>query len=131
MKTRISTATILLVDDEPDMAAIVGRSLRLNGYNVLTAANGRECLDLAASELPDIILLDNVMPHMDGLTAMRKLRRSESTRSIPVILVTALADEATLASALRAGADAFITKPFDYQTLLDKISSILDARPAG
>lgn len=131
MKTRISTATILLVDDEPDMAAIVGRSLRLNGYNVLTAANGRECLDLAASELPDIILLDNVMPHMDGLTAMRKLRRSESTRDIPVILVTALADEATLASALRAGADAFITKPFDYQTLLDKISSILDARPAG
>ncbi len=131
MKTRISTATILLVDDEPDMAAIVGRSLRINGYKVLTASNGRECLDLAASELPDIILLDNVMPHMDGLTAMRKLRRSESTRDIPVILVTALADEATLASALRAGADAFITKPFDYQTLLDKISSILDARPAG
>jgi len=128
MNTATKAARILLVDDEPDMSAILGRSLRCSGYEVLTAADGCECLYLAETEHPDLILLDNLMPHMDGLTAMHRLRESESTRDIPIIFVTALADENCLAAALKAGVDAYITKPFDYQTLLDKISSTLNAR---
>jgi CheY-like chemotaxis protein len=130
MDTVVKTAKILVADDEPDMTSLVGRSLRLSGYDVLTAADGLECLDLARSERPDVILLDNVMPHMDGLTATRKLREFEATRDIPVILVTALADETSLAAALRAGADGYIVKPFDYGTLLEKIAAVLEARSA-
>ncbi|HPD45591.1 MAG TPA: response regulator [Anaerohalosphaeraceae bacterium] len=122
-------AKILLVDDEPDMTAIVGRSLRLNGYEVLTAGDGFECLNVAESEQPDLILLDNVMPNMDGVTAMRLLREGQSTQHIPVIIVTALADEATLSAALQAGADDYVVKPFDYGELLEKIAAVLSSRP--
>ncbi|MBE0537220.1 MAG: response regulator [Phycisphaerae bacterium] len=127
MNTELKTAKILLADDEPDMVSIVSRSLRISGYDVIVAGDGLECCDLAEAERPDVILLDNVMPNMDGPAAMERLRATESTCDIPIIIVTAQADSGSLAAALRAGADAYIIKPFEYGTLLEKIAAVLES----
>ncbi len=122
---KLKTAKILLADDEPDMTNVIGKSLKLSGYEVIIAADGLECVNKAHSEMPDVILLDNVMPNMNGLTALEKLRESEKTRNIPVIIVTALADEDSIGKALKAGADSYVIKPFDYESLLEKIIKVL------
>ncbi len=126
LKTK--TARILLVDDEPDMTRIMGKSLEISGYEVIIANDGIECVSKAQCEQPDVILLDNVMPNMDGLTALEKLRSSKRTEDIPVIIVTALADEDSIAKALNGGADSYVVKPFDYEMLLVRITMVMESR---
>ena len=127
---KAKTARILLVDDEPDMTRVIGKSLEISGYEVIIANDGIECISKAQCERPDVILLDNVMPNMDGLTALKKLRSSKRTEDIPVIIVTALADEDSIARAMNGGADSYVVKPFDYEMLLARITMALESRSA-
>ena len=117
--------TVLVVDDEPDVICVMGRSLTIEGFTVITANNGQECIEKAHAEMPDLILLDNVMPKMDGITALLKIKESTKTKHIPVIVVTALADEQNILQALEAGAHTYVLKPFDYELLLEEIQKAL------
>lgn len=116
---------ILLVDDEKDISIIISKVLERSGYEVITAADGLEGIAKAEDELPDLILLDNMMPNMDGPTALIKLKASDKTKDIPVITVTALADEDNIVTAQKGGAVDYIVKPFDYDILLKKIAKTL------
>ncbi len=127
---KVKMARILLADDEPDMTRIIGKSLEISGYEVIIANDGAECVSKAQCEQPDVILLDNIMPNMDGLTALEKLRSSKRTEDIPVIIVTALADEDSIAKALNGGALSYIVKPFDYEMLLARIAMAMESRSA-
>lgn len=122
---------ILVVDDEPGQVMVVSKFLKHNGYEVITANDGIECIAKAENELPDLILLDNVMPNMDGQTALGKLRASEKTERIPVIMVTALSSEENIASAQKGGAVEYVVKPFDYTVLLEKIAKALKSKRNG
>jgi len=122
---------ILVVDDEPGQVMVVSKFLKHNGYEVITANDGLECIAKAENELPDLILLDNVMPNMDGQTALGKLRASEKTECIPVIMVTALSSEENIASAQKGGAVEYVVKPFDYTVLLEKIAKALKSKRNG
>lgn len=130
-KGKIQTRKILVVDDEPDVVRILSKSLMLNGYEVITANDGLECLAKAENELPDLILLDNVMPNMDGQTVLAKLKASRKTEGIPVIMVTALADEKNNTGAQKGGAMEYVVKPFDYDVLLEKITQALKSKRKG
>ncbi len=129
-KDKVKVGKILLADDEPDMTRVIGKSLEISGYEVIIANDGIECISKARHEQPDVILLDNVMPNMDGLTALEKLRSSKRTQDIPVIIVTALADEDSIARAMKGGADSYVVKPFDYEMLLARITMALESRSA-
>ena len=127
-KEKTQTAKILVVDDDPHMVRLVSKILRLNGYEVITANDGLECIAKAEDELPDLILLDNAMPNMDGQAALAKLKTSKKTENTPVIMVTAHADKETLAHAQKGGALEYIVKPFDYHVLVEKIAQTLKAK---
>ncbi len=118
----------MLVDDEPNIVKVIGAYLRHKGYEVIEANNGQECIAKAESELPDVILLDNMMPVMDGLTALRNLKSLDTTKDIPVIMVTAFASEENMDRARQDGVVAFIAKPFDYIVLLEKITQALELK---
>jgi len=128
---KTNTGKILVVDDEPGMVMVVSKFLKHNGYEVITAQDGLECISKSETELPDLILLDNVMPNMDGQTALVKLRASNKTKDIPVIMVTALSDEKNIASAQKGGAVEYVVKPFDYTVLLEKIAKALKSKRNG
>jgi len=121
---------ILVVDDEPGMVMILSKFLKHSGYEVVTASDGLECIAKAESELPScaLILLDNMMPNMDGQTALAKLQASKQTKDIPVIMVTALSEEKNIASAQKGGAVEYVVKPFDYTVLLEKIKEALKSK---
>jgi len=116
-KEKIQTKRILVVDDEPDVVRILSKSLMLNGYEVITANDGLECLAKAENELPDLILLDNLMPNMDGQTTLAKLKDSKKTEGIPVIMVTALADEKNITTSQKGGAVEYEGSINLYSTL--------------
>lgn len=122
---------ILVVDDEPGQVMVISKFLKHNGYEVITANDGLECLTKAENELPDLILLDNVMPNMDGQTTLAKLKDSKKTEGIPVIMVTALSSEENIASAQKGGAVEYVVKPFDYTVLLEKIAKALKSKRNG
>lgn len=119
---------ILVVDDEPDIVTIIDKILKKSGYEVITANDGLECIDKVSREQPDLILLDNIMPNMDGLTVLSKLKASKKTEDIPVIMVTALADQEHITGAQKGGAVEYIIKPFDYTVLLEKIAQVLKSK---
>lgn len=123
---------ILLVDDEDDIRLIAEISLRdVGGFDVLTASSGREGIEIAIAEQPDLILLDMMMPQLDGLQTLAELRRTESTDQIPVVFLTAKVQKQEIASYLAAGSQGVITKPFDPMRLPDQIRAVLrDCVPA-
>ena len=127
-KQQTQTAKILVADDDPHMVRLVSKILGLNGYEVITANDGLECLAKAEDELPDVILLDNMMPNLDGQMTLAKLKTSRKTEKIPVIMVTASADKKNLADAHKAGALQYIVKPFDYHVLIEKVAQALKAK---
>ncbi len=112
--------TILLVDDEQAILKVFSIKLRISGYDVITALGGQEALDLVASAKPDIMLLDVIMPGVDGFEVLQKLR---SYSQLPVIVFSARSDNAV--KALELGANDFLTKPFAPEELVNKIRSIL------
>lgn len=114
--------TILLVDDEPALATMVGRELGIAGYRVLHADNGREALELHALHRPDLVVLDWMLPGMDGLAVLRELRRDSAT---PVLMLTARGEEADRVIGLELGADDYLAKPFSVRELLARIRALL------
>jgi two-component system OmpR family response regulator len=123
---------VLLIDDEEDIRKVGHLSLEKVGkFQTLIAACGREGLDLAASNRPDLILMDMMMPGMDGLTALAELRQTPALREIPVIFMTAKVQRNEIARYISMGALGVIQKPFDPMTLPAEIRKIMDARAAG
>jgi DNA-binding response OmpR family regulator len=117
---------ILVVEDEQDLRELVAKYFADMGYQVIVAADGTDALDLAKQENPQIILLDLKMPEVDGLEICKKLRADETTKSIPVIIVTAYNNQ--LNEALTAGADDFVAKPVHLLELSVRVKSILKVR---
>src|ERR671938_1213711 len=101
--------TILLVEDEPDLANLVERELRAAGYEVRAAPDGPSALDLFAQQTPDLVVLDWMLPGLDGLEVLRRLRQSSP---VPVLMLTARAEEVDRVVGLEVGADDYLTKPF-------------------
>jgi len=118
-------ATILIVDDEPINVDMLTQELDEEGYNLLTAGDGEEALIKVHEHQPDLILLDVMMPKVDGLTVCRILKGSGKTILIPIILLTALQAHEDRVRGIEAGADDFISKPFDRDELLAKIRALL------
>lgn len=118
-------ATVLIIEDNPQHMKIASILLASDGHTVLKAGNAEEGVALAREQHPDLVLLDIVLPGMDGLTALRKLRDSPETKSIKVIMVTSLRDQYSEAELLAAGAHAFIAKPYHYSHFLDTLHAVL------
>jgi CheY-like chemotaxis protein len=119
---------ILLAEDNPASAEVTQEILSLLGYRVIVANDGISSVKLAHEHLPDLILMDWHMPGMDGLSATRELKLSESTREIPVVSLTAFAMEQDLEACLSAGAIDHITKPVDFDALPEKLIRYLGPR---
>jgi CheY-like chemotaxis protein len=117
---------ILIVDDEDDIREVAGFSLEMvGGWTVITARSGAEALERAAAERPDAILLDVMMPDMDGPTTFQRLQAVEQTRSIPVILLTAKVQSSDRKGFADLGVSGVIPKPFDPMTLPDQVAAVL------
>jgi CheY-like chemotaxis protein len=115
--------TVLVVEDSDPVREIVSRVLRREGYEVVGAANGAEALAYMKRAVPDLVLLDVMMPEMDGIAMLAKLRQDPAYRDLPVILVTALSDEARMARARDLGVREYLVKSrFSYEELLDRVS---------
>jgi CheY-like chemotaxis protein len=128
-KKRLDRPRILVVDDEPDFLSTVQCQLRWCNYEVITASNGAEGLEKATKEKPDVILLDINMPTMNGKEALRNLKSDPQLRNIPVIMLTALCDADDIAAVSAYGISDYVTKPFDFSELTDKITHALEKRP--
>jgi DNA-binding response OmpR family regulator len=119
----------LVVDDDEGIRAMLEMALSMEGFEVHVAADGEEALTIAASLLPDLIVLDVMMPRLGGQDVLRALRRSSATAGTPVIMATALGgDDAT--GEILVEADAYIRKPYDLAVLIDEIDRIDRGRPA-
>jgi DNA-binding response OmpR family regulator len=116
---------VLVVDDDPDILHFVRVNLELEGFETETAANGRIALDSAKERPPDLVLLDVMMPEMDGLTVLHRLRSAPATSNVPVILLTAKALAEDRVKGLNLGADDYITKPFDVEELMARVRTVL------
>jgi DNA-binding response OmpR family regulator len=116
---------ILIVDDEPVNVDYLEQELEELGYETISAANGQEALDKVAAEAPDLILLDVMMPVMDGFTVCRILKDHEETRLIPIIIMTALDAVADRIQGIKAGADDFLTKPVHEEEMFARIATAL------
>lgn len=113
---------ILLVDDEPRLLDSVRMNLELEGFEVFEAHDGAEALERVRKVLPDLVVLDVMMPRLDGLEALSELRRFSS---VPVIMLTVKADDADVIAGLERGADDYVAKPFSQQVLLSRIRAVL------
>ncbi|MCK5661383.1 MAG: response regulator transcription factor, partial [Methanosarcinales archaeon] len=115
---------VLAVDDEPDILAIIKDSFMNEPYDIITATNGQEALDMVFKEAPDCILLDMMMPNMDGYQVMELLKERKSTCNIPIIMLTAKTEMEDKLKAMEMGADDYITKPFDPRELVARIRMV-------
>lgn len=119
---------ILVVDDVIDNVTVISLTLQQQGYRVVTASDGEQAVRVAAQTNPDIILMDIGMPEMDGLTATRRIRESESLKSVPIIAITAFSTSGFQRAAYDAGFDAYLTKPIDFDRLQDLVRSLLPVK---
>jgi len=116
---------VLVVDDERDLTELVGVNLQRNGYEVLTAYDGHTALDLARREVPDLILLDLMLPGIDGTEVTRRLKADERTAGIPIVMLSAKGEETDVVVGLTLGADDYVTKPFSMKILLARLATVL------
>jgi sigma-B regulation protein RsbU (phosphoserine phosphatase) len=121
-------ARILIVDDEPFNVEYLRQELEEDGYDILSAENGRAALALVSTESPDVILLDILMPEMDGFEVLDRLKRDKGTRNIPVIVISALDDMDNVVRGIERGAEDYLPKPLDPVLLHARISSSLDRK---
>ena len=122
---------VLVVDDEPNIVQTLRDRLEMNDYQVFTAQNGSDGLKTAQENAPDVILLDVMMPVMDGHEMLEKLRQQDWGQNISVIMLTARSQAQDIARARACGIEDYIIKPFDLSELLEKIEAIVDRRKAG
>jgi two-component system alkaline phosphatase synthesis response regulator PhoP len=116
---------ILLVDDEPDIIEIVGYNLKKEGYEVSTAENGKDAIKVAKKELPDLIILDVMMPEMDGMETCYQMRNIPSLKNTLIAFLTARGEDYSQIAGFDAGADDYITKPVKPRVLISKVKAIL------
>ena len=121
-------STILAVDDERSIVRLVQINLERHGYRVVTAFDGREALEKVASERPDLIVSDVMMPYLDGFELLRTLKKNPATRDIPIILLTAKAMDTDVTIGWQSGADCYLTKPFNSSELVAFVRRILEYR---
>ncbi|MBN1360876.1 MAG: response regulator [Sedimentisphaerales bacterium] len=123
--------TILVVDDEEDIRELVQLNLSREGYKTLPCETGEEALDQARSRRPDAIVLDLMLPGMDGLEVCKRLKNDPKTQQIPLIMLTAKGEEADIVAGLEVGADDYVTKPFSGKVLVARVRRLLRRRPEG
>lgn len=120
---------ILLVDDEPSIVKMVGKRLEVEGFEVLVAVDGQDGLNKARAETPDLIVLDLMLPQLNGYEVCTMLKQDTRYRHIPIVLFTAKAQEKDEKLGFECGANAYVRKPFRAQELMDKIRTLLPAAP--
>ncbi|MGB7220107.1 MAG: response regulator transcription factor [Vicinamibacterales bacterium] len=118
-------ARILVVEDDPDIAELVARYLDKAGYTTTRLSSGREALDAVRAKPPDLIVLDLMLPQMDGLEVCRALRANDKTAAIPIIMLTARSEEAERIVGLEMGADDYLAKPFSPNELVARVRALL------
>ncbi len=126
----MSGGTVLVVDDDPVIVNLLQVNFEMEGYDVLAATGGQAGLDQARRGRPDVIVMDVMMPGIDGTEVARRLKGGEATRAIPIILLSAKAQTADIQAGL-AVADDYVTKPFEPQDLLDRVASYIVHRPTA
>lgn len=119
------TNQVLVVDDDPLMHRLLKHHLERAGYQLLSATNGREALDIASREHPGLIVMDVMMPEVSGLDALRELKKADGTKTIPVIVITANPHAIVAKESGNAGGAVFMTKPFSPAQLLNEIRKLL------
>ena len=117
---------VLIVDDEPNVRRLLHTILSKN-FEVFEGEDGKQAIEIANAQKPDVILMDMMMPKMDGLTACHLIKTDRATKSIPVIMVTAIGFELNIKVSQQMGASGYVTKPFSSQLLLGKIAEVLAA----
>ncbi|MCC6572465.1 MAG: response regulator [Planctomycetes bacterium] len=122
---------MLVIEDETDILEVLRYNLSKNGYDVLTAESGEKGLDMANAKVPDMVLLDLMLPGVDGLEVCRQLRSRERTRAIPIIMLTAKGSEADIVLGLTLGADDYVAKPFSPTELVARIKAVLRRNEGG
>jgi DNA-binding response OmpR family regulator len=130
LKKKADKTKILVIDDEPNIVQTLRDRLEMNEYDVITACNGKEGLETALQEKPDVILLDVIMPIMDGHEMLEALRRQPGGEEPSVIMLTARSQTQDISRANACGIDDYIVKPFDLSELLEKIESVVEHRKA-
>ena len=116
---------LLAVDDDPVILNLLKVNFELDGFDVLTAADGQEALDTARAEKPDVVLLDIMMPKLNGLEVTKALKADAATKGIPIMLLSAKAQEADVEAGMKIGADAYVTKPFDPIDLVQRVHELV------
>ena len=116
---------VLVVEDEPLISEMISKSLRLEGYLVDTAATGEDGLKKVTDQSPDLVLLDVLLPKIDGWEVLTRMRDDSRTKDIPIIMLTALSDEKSKVQGLRGGADDYVTKPFSALELMARVEAVL------
>jgi DNA-binding response OmpR family regulator len=116
---------VLVADDDPDILSLVTLRLERSGCDVVSAGDGEQALATALARTPDLALLDVMMPKLDGYEVTERLRGEESTRYLPIILLTARVQEADIARGIEAGADDYVEKPFSTQDLSRRVQAVL------
>jgi len=119
------TATVLVVDDDPVIQKLLQVNFEMEGYRVITASDGLEGLEKARASHPNAVVLDVMMPKMDGLEVARTLKGDSATKAIPIILLSAKAQQADIQAGSSTGADDYLTKPFDPLELLDRVANLI------
>jgi two-component system phosphate regulon response regulator PhoB len=123
--------TVLIVEDEEDIRELVSYHLLKEGYQVAGAASGEEALATAEAQPPDLILLDLMLPGVDGLTVCRRLRSNPRTESVPILMLTAKGEESDIVGGLNLGANDYVTKPFSPKVLMARVRAVLRSVPGA
>ena len=116
---------ILVVDDEEDILELVRYNLEREGYRIIGASSGEEAMEKVSHESPDLIVLDLMLPGIDGLEVARRLRKDENSHTIPIVMLTAKGEESDIVTGLELGADDYVTKPFSPRVLVARIKAVL------
>ena len=119
------TKKILIADDEHKIIMTLEYAFRKAGYEVFIARDGSEVLEILKTEIPDIILLDIMMPNIDGYTTLAEIRKNDAYRNIKVIFLSAKTGEADIAKGLEMGADAYVTKPYSIKKLTEQVENLI------
>jgi two-component system phosphate regulon response regulator PhoB len=124
-KNIMAKERILIVDDEEDILELLRYNLNREGYKIVSASTGEKCIQKAASEKPDLILLDLMLPGIDGLEVTKILKSDSKTIHIPIIMLTAKGEESDIVAGLELGADDYITKPFSPRILIARVRAVM------